>query len=61
MEQIKNQLPGVTGLRFFAALLVIICHIEQFKMWSNIAPSEIVIADGHPTQIYPYYYPLFGH
>ncbi len=60
MERLKNQLPGLTGLRFFAALLVIICHIEQFKCWSNIAPSVMVVKDGNPAKIFPGYYPLFG-
>ncbi|TDW50095.1 peptidoglycan/LPS O-acetylase OafA/YrhL [Flavobacterium sp. 270] len=36
MNQKKNYFPNLNGLRFIAAFLVIIHHIEQFKFISNL-------------------------
>ena len=46
MEKLRNQLPGLTGLRFFAALLVILCHLEQFKVWTGFSPIKMTLIDG---------------
>lgn len=32
--------PGLTGVRFFAALAVIFCHIEEFKHFFNVRSNE---------------------
>lgn len=58
MDKLKDQLPGLTGLRFFAALLVISCHLQQFMAWANISASSFMVRDG-VTYRFPDYNPLF--
>lgn len=36
MESRKIYFPGLNGLRFWAAFLVILHHVEQFKLWQNL-------------------------
>jgi len=43
MDKQKIYFPNLNGLRFIAALLVIIHHIEQFKSLSNISYNWIEI------------------
>ena len=36
METKKIYFPGLNGLRFWAAFLVILHHVEQFKLWQHL-------------------------
>lgn len=50
MESKKIYFPGLNGLRFWAAFLVILHHVEQFKLWQgmpNLFRNTTVEAVGH--------------
>lgn len=50
MESRKIYFPGLNGLRFWAAFLVILHHVEQFKLWQgmpNLFRNTTVEAVGH--------------
>ncbi len=36
MDNNKIYFPGLNGLRFWAALIVILHHVEQFKLWQKM-------------------------
>lgn len=50
MESRKIYFPGLNGLRFWAAFLVILHHVEQFKLWEhmpNLFKNNFFEAIGH--------------
>lgn len=50
METRKIYFPGLNGLRFWAATLVILHHVEQFKLWQhmpNLFTNNFFEAIGH--------------
>ena len=50
MESRKIYFPGLNGLRFWAAFLVILHHVEQFKLWQkmpNLFRNTFFEAIGH--------------
>lgn len=50
MESKKIYFPGLNGLRFWAATLVIFHHVEQFKLWQhlpNLFKNNFFEAIGH--------------
>jgi len=50
MESRKIYFPGLNGLRFWAAFLVILHHVEQFKLWQhlpNLFKNNFFEAIGH--------------
>jgi len=50
MESRKIYFPGLNGLRFWAATLVIFHHVEQFKLWQhmpNLFRNTFFDAIGH--------------
>jgi len=50
MESRKIYFPGLNGLRFWAAFLVILHHVEQFKLWQglpNVFKNNFFEAVGH--------------
>jgi peptidoglycan/LPS O-acetylase OafA/YrhL len=50
MQSRKIYFPGLNGLRFWAAFLVILHHVEQFKLWEkmpNLFRNTFFEAIGH--------------
>ncbi|HUQ75966.1 MAG TPA: acyltransferase [Burkholderiales bacterium] len=53
-------LPGLTGLRFFAAFTVLIAHLRQFQVWLGYPPPGELFGEGMASQGVWFFFVLSG-